>query len=102
MKEKLRVIRKEPNQDPEIIVIDDTLDAMQKEVLGYIEAVTIATDTVVICNEEGLLIGMTPNCRLADHLFFGPILVVGTDEDRLADVPDEAFWMKQIKPWRSA
>lgn len=101
MTDKLRVIRKEPNQDPEIIVIDDTLEAMQKEVHGYIESVTIATDTVVICNEEGLLIGMPHNCRLADHLFFGPILVVGTVEDRFTDVPDEAFWMKQIKPWGS-
>ena len=102
MKDKLRVIRKEPNQDPEIIVIDDTLKAMQKEVLGYIESVTIATDTVVICNEEGLLIGLPPNCDFGSHSFVGTILVVGTDGEEFADIPDERFWMKQFKPWRSA
>lgn len=70
-------------------MIEDSLEAMQKEVHGYIESVTIATDTVVICNDEGLSIGMSPNCRLADHLFFGPILVVDTVE-----IDSQMFWMK--------
>lgn len=101
MKDKLRVIRKQPGRDPEIIQIDNTLKALQKEVDGYIETVTIATDTVVICNEEGLLIGLPPNCDFANHSFVGTILVAGTDREEFTDIPDERFWMKQFKPWRS-
>lgn len=101
MKDKLRVIRKQPGHDPEIIQIDNTLKALQEEVGGYIETVTVATNTVVICNEEGLLIGLPPNCDFGSHSFVGTILVVGTDGEEFADIPDEAFWMKQIKPWGS-
>jgi len=100
--EKIRVIRKKPGQDPEVIQIDNTLKAMQKEVHGYIESVTIATDTVVICNEEGLLIGMPPNCQFGNHSFVGTILVIGTDGEEFTDIPEVDFWMKQFKPWRSA
>lgn len=102
--EKIRVIRKKPGRDPEVIQIDNTLKALQKEVEGYIETVTIATDAVIVCNEEGLLIGLPPNCDFGNHSFVGTILVVGADGEEFADipVPDERFWTKQFKPWRSA
>lgn len=59
----MKAIRKEPGCAPELIDIDNTLKALQTEVGGYIETVTIASDAVVICNEEGVLLGMPYNCR---------------------------------------
>ena len=47
----MKVIRKKPGCEPEVIDIDNTLAALQQEVGGYIETVTIASDAVVICNE---------------------------------------------------
>ena len=35
-----------------IVLVDDTLKALQAEVGGYIETVTFASDAAVICNEE--------------------------------------------------
>ena len=90
-------LKKEPGKNPEVIDIENTLQALQDEVGGYIEAVTIAADAVVICNEDGRLRGMEPNCTIARVDFVGPILVVGREgeefcgldphvADRLADM----------------
>ena len=57
----MKAIRKKPGCTPEIIEVENTLKALQTEVGGYIETVTIASDAVVICNEEGALLGMPYN-----------------------------------------
>lgn len=59
----MKAIRKKPGCEPELIDIDNTLKALQTEIGGYIETVTIASDVVVICNEEGVRLGMPYNCR---------------------------------------
>ena len=66
----MKAIRKEPGCAPELIDIDNTLKALQTEVGGYIETVTIASDAVVICNEEGVLLGMPYDCRFFGVDFF--------------------------------
>lgn len=87
----MKAIRKKPGCTPEIIDIDNTLAALQQEVGGYIETVTIASDAVVICNEEGVLLGMPYNCRFFGVDFVGPILVVGRNKDEFCDVPGTDF-----------
>lgn len=72
----MKAIRKKPGCAPEIIEVENTLKALQAEVGGYIETVTIASDAVVICNEEGVLLGMPYNCRFVGVDFVGPIFVV--------------------------
>ena len=43
----MKAIRKKPGAQPEIIEVDNTLAALQQEVGGYIETVSIA-DVVII------------------------------------------------------
>ena len=66
----MKAIRKKPGCAPELIDIDNTLKALQAEVGGYIETVTITSDAVIICNEEGRILGLPYNCRFVgvDHL----------------------------------
>lgn len=59
----MKAIRKKPGCAPELIDIDNTLKALQAEVGGYIETVTITSDAVIICNEEGRILGLPYNCR---------------------------------------
>ena len=80
-----------------IVLVDDTLKALQAEVGGYIETVTIASDVVVICNEEGVPLGMPYNCRFVDVDFVGPILVVGRNKDEFCDVPEADFLMHHLR-----
>lgn len=54
----MKVIYKAPGCAPEPRDIPNTLEELQATVGGYIETVTIASDAVIICNEEGRLRGL--------------------------------------------
>lgn len=73
--------------------IENTLEALQHAVDGYIETVTlIPGKAVMIVNEEGLLRGMVPNpaaSMIAGAKIVGPALIVGVDGDEFTDFPTE-------------
>ena len=93
----MKAIRKKPGCKPEVIAVENTLEAFQDEVDGHIEAVTIFSDAVIICNEEGRLLGLPHNCRFCGIEFVGTILVVGYAGDAFCDVPEEVFLMKTLR-----
>lgn len=93
----MKAIRKKPGCAPEIIEVENTLKALQAEVGGYIETVTIASDAVVICNEEGRILGLPDNCRVCGVDFVGTILVVGRNKDEFCDVPEADFLMHHLR-----
>lgn len=82
--EKIKAVLVAPNEEPISIHIDNTLEALQKAVGGYIETVYAHDDnTVIICNEEGKFNGSMPNCVILGgrDIIFGEMLVIGIDED---------------------
>ena len=54
---KLKVIICPAEREPYVTNVSDTLEALQKAVGGYIEAVTVLEGVAVLCNEEGRLMG---------------------------------------------
>ena len=70
-----------PYELPEEIEIDNTLEAKQKLVGGWIEQAFLPKDdsVVLICNEEGKINGMKPNRDIGHDIIFGPFLIVGND-----------------------
>ena len=96
MKERISVVRKKPGEQAELVEIDNTLKALQKEVGGYIETVTLATDAVIICNEEGRLLNLKPNIDWMGVGWFGTILVVGVDGEEFTDLPYPEFILYSI------
>ena len=93
----MKAIRKKPGCEPEIIEVDNTLKALQAEVGGYIETVTIASDAVIICNEEGRLCGLPYNCRFVGVDFVGTILVVGRNKDEFCAVRGAGIMMEMLR-----
>ena len=85
----IRVIGKLPGHPPFEVFIPNDLRALQTFVRGYIETVTVG-DAVVICNEEGFLLGLPYNCHVDGLKLVGPILLVGRDGDEFADAPEGA------------
>ena len=73
--------------------IENTLDALQAAVDGYIETVPLVADkAVMIVNEEGLLRGMSYNAfatLIAARNIVGPALIVGVDGEEFTDIPTE-------------
>lgn len=87
----MKAIRKRPGEPAELIELENTLKALQAEVGGYIETVTLAKDCVVICDEEGRINGKPHNCHLCGKDFVGTILILGVDGDEFCDVLEVAL-----------
>ena len=91
----MNVLKYAVNKKPELINIKNGLEAMQHEVDGYIETMTLVPDqAVMIVNEEGVLRGMSPNpsaSLTAGRPIFGNALVVGVNGDEFTDIPDDVL-----------
>ena len=92
----ISVLTKRPGEIPRHVNISNTLENLQRYVGGYIETVTIASDLVIICNEEGLLHGLPYNCTIAGCQFVGEIIICGVKGDEFADLPCSWKTMKTV------
>lgn len=90
---KIKVLVKRSDERGHITWMSNTLEAFQRAVGGHIEAVTLFEDLVVICNEEGRLLGLEPNCRIAGIDFVGTIIFAGVGREDFTSIPD-ALTMK--------
>ena len=81
LEEKIKCLLVKPYELPKEIEIDNTLEAKQKLVGGYIEQAFLPKDdsVVLICNEEGKINGMHWNREIGSDIIFGPFLIVGND-----------------------
>lgn len=84
---RIHILRKDPGEPARMVEIENTLEELQAQVGGYIEAVTFATDAAVICNEEGRLLGLPDNCTIFGVGFVGTVLLVGVDGEDFASLP---------------
>lgn len=106
-KEQLTVLCVKPGEKPKRIEIESGLDALQRAVGGYIEAVYPYADPVaLIVNEEGKLNGLPLNRALRDEendiydIVAGPFLIVGLGESEFASLTP-ALMEKYEKLFRS-
>lgn len=81
LEKRIKCLLVKPYELPEEIEIDNTLEAKQKLVGGWIEQAFLPKDdsVVLICNEEGKINGMKPNRDIGHDIIFGPFLIVGND-----------------------
>ena len=98
MANKIFVLVKRPGELPRHVWISNNLESLQRYVGGYIETVTLATDLVVICNEEGRLKGLEHNCSICGVVFVGDIIMAGIDGEEFADLPCEWDVLKDLFP----
>ena len=95
---KIRVIIKDPGSKPRSVWISDTLENLQKHVGGYIEINHIATDLVVICDEEGRLKDKPFCARILNWNFVGTIILAGSKGEDLADIPVTMAELREAFP----
>ena len=95
---KIRVIIKEPGCKPRSVWISDSLENLQKHVGGYIEINHIATDLVLICDEEGRLKDKPFCAKICGWNFVGTIILAGSKGEELADIPVTMAELREAFP----
>ena len=75
---KIKVLKIEPEQAPQVKEIQNDLASLQAEVGGLIECISFPNGCVAVCNEEGKLNGMLPNRRLGADIICGPFFICDT------------------------
>ena len=86
---RIKVLIKAPGKTPREFNIENTLETFQNIVGGYIDAVTLASDLVIICNEEGRLMNLPHNCDICGIDFVGTIILAGVAGEEFADLPGD-------------
>ena len=89
----MKVLIKEPGKPWETAEVENTLEALQGVVGGYIETMpVVAMDTnekvVMVMDEEGRLKGKELNIVVCGVNIVGTVLLCGQDGDDFTDVPD--------------
>ena len=85
--ETITVLKVAPGSAPEVVDLKNDLRSLQEAVsidapyVGLIEVVELDARTVVVCNEEGKLIGLQPNRRLGYDVLCGVFYVMGQDRE---------------------
>lgn len=79
--EQIRVVVVEPKKAPQERQIGNDLASMQEIVGGYIEAVALNDNLVLICNEEGKIQGLEPNRFIAGDVIVGTFFVTRSTAD---------------------
>ena len=97
---QILVVIKDPGQEPRVDpLFDNTLEAFQKAVGGYIETVTVFRDLVLIVNEEGRILGLPYNCHFCGMPIYGPVVAAFTRGVNFASIPASCvpMIMKELK-----
>ena len=78
-KEDLKIVLKKVGEEPEVMNIENTLEAKQKLVDGWIEVVSVTEDILLVCNEEGKLDNLPPNLLFDYDYIAGDCFFIGDD-----------------------
>ena len=83
----MKAIRKKPGEAPEACKVENSLEALQAEVGGYIESFQFTSDCTLLINEEGKNLGLTPNLYVLGELLVGTVLAVGVKGEEFCGLP---------------
>ena len=108
MADKIKALLFEPGKKPKDTEIENSLEAFQEAVKGYIETLRLSKTVVLVANEEGLIRRMKPCVMVSipethDALYatlVGPVVAVGVqgDEFRSLTRVERDFALAQVRP----
>lgn len=89
----MKILAIEKYEEPVVQEINNSLEDMQRYVMGYIETVTLSETAILVCNEEGKLRDFTPNRVLkigsSQDVIRGDFFICGWSGDEFCDISDE-------------
>jgi hypothetical protein len=104
--DKIKAIIKRPGEPyGHVSYISNTLKNFQHIVGGYIETVPVGTDgTVIVCNEEGKILGLPRNFVMGfapfQDIICGTVVICGTEGEEFGDIGiDMREWKRILNIW---
>lgn len=98
---KIKAIVKRPDEAVgHVTWISNRLEAMQATVGGHIETAELLPGVVMICNEEGKLLGLPKNFQMRGDVIVGTVIICGVDGEEFGDIPiplDQ--WRRRLMVW---
>ena len=89
----MRVLWKPVGLPADVVEIPDDddkmMEAMQELVGGYTELVLVSRNIYLICNEEGKLRGLLPNCYVHGGLYVGNVFFIGRERGGFRSITDD-------------
>ena len=74
----MKVLRKKPGFNLEVIEVENELRDLQEAVGGNIQTVPFVNDIIILCDEEGKIKSKMPNFPYNGDLIVGDVLFIGT------------------------
>ncbi len=85
---KITAIVKRPGEKyGHMTYVSDKLEDLQRTVGGYIETVYLPHQVVVICNEEGKMMGLEKNLKIRGYELVGTLIVCGVYGENFGHIP---------------
>ena len=85
----MRILLKKVGKPLLMAEVSNNLQALQKVVGGPIEVLTIASNLVCVCNEEGRLLNMKDNFNCLGETLVGDVFFCGVREDEFCSLESE-------------
>lgn len=95
----MKAIRIIPGQRAEDIEVENTVEALQEVVGGYLDRKYLpVTNAMLLCDEDGRMKELDYNFRLMGDDYVGTAVIVGIDGENWCDVPItaerfEKYWL---------
>ena len=91
----MKVIAYKVGQEPQVIELENDLKEMQDFVGGYIEAIPVTDELILVCNEEGKYLDLPTNRQVymmdrpvLRDVICGNFFVCRDNEEDFADIHD--------------
>lgn len=84
----IKILIIEPGNKPYVSEISGDLISMQNIDGGYIETLSVSDTAVLVCNEEGKLNNLPPNCWFGNDIIVGTFFIVGDDNPEFCSISE--------------
>lgn len=85
----MKILAVRTGELPEVIDIEHSLDAKSEFVGGYIQTISLSSTAILVCNDDGKVIGLKPNRVIPGDFIAGDFFIVGFDgRDDFCDISD--------------
>ena len=89
LEKEIEVLVVEPGKYPYMATIENTLQALQEAVGGYLKVIGLDEESLIVGNNESKLMGLPGNRRFENDILAGTFLVVGSQGDEFASLSRE-------------